>query len=47
MWEKGLYRGCKPYDGHGFRVIDANQMFDFVWGILERGQAKGLLYEDK
>ena len=45
LWEKKLYRGDKPYEGDGFRVIDANKMFDFVWKIIESGKAEGLLYE--
>jgi aminoglycoside 3-N-acetyltransferase len=45
LWEAGLYKGCKPYFQHGCRVINANDIFKFVWNLIEQGKAKGLLYE--
>ncbi len=47
MWEAGLYKGCRPFEGDGFRVIGANDMFDFVSNIIKTGQAEGLLYRRK
>ena len=45
LWEKGLYSGFRPKDGSGLRVIDANQMFEFVSEIISDGKAEGLLYQ--
>ena len=44
MWEAGLYKGCRPFEGDGLRVIKANDMFDFVTDIIKSGKAEGLLY---
>jgi aminoglycoside 3-N-acetyltransferase len=44
LWERGLYKGCRPREGSGLRVISARKMFDFVSSIILSGRAKGLLY---
>ena len=45
LWKKGMYKGDLPYDGDGFRVIDANEMYNEVSSIITNGKAEGLLYE--
>lgn len=44
MWDEGLYTGCRPDQGCGMRVILANDMFNFVSEIIQKGQAEGLLF---
>jgi len=44
LWENGLYSGFRPKVDVGLRLISANQMFNFVTGYIQSGQAKGLLY---
>lgn len=44
MWDAGLYSGCRPDQGCGMRVIDANAMYDFVSDIITSGRAKNILY---
>lgn len=45
MWDAGLYSGCRPDEGCGIRVINANDMFNFVSKIIQDGKAKGILYK--
>lgn len=45
LWEKGLYQGKRPGQGHGLRTIRARTMFDEVWSIIASGQAQGMLFE--
>ena len=45
FWSEGLYTGEKPYEGDGFRIIDANKMYNRVSRIITDGKAEGLLYE--
>jgi aminoglycoside 3-N-acetyltransferase len=45
LWKAGLYKGYKPYEGNGFRVIDCNNMFDFVTNLLKTKNPEGLFYE--
>jgi aminoglycoside 3-N-acetyltransferase len=44
MWQKGLYKGCRPKVDTGLRVIRARDMFDFVENLIDRGKALGTLY---
>lgn len=44
LWADGLYRGDRPGDGCGLRVIDSNAMFSAVADTLKSGRAEGLLY---
>lgn len=44
MWEGGICKGDKHFEGTGFRVIEMDRMFDFVTKIIKLGKAKGLLY---
>lgn len=44
LWQDGLYSGFRPKQNCGLRVINANQMFDFVSNIIKSNKAKGLLY---
>ena len=44
LWEAGLYRGERPGDSAGLRVIDARAMYDFVADIIRRGDGEGWLY---
>jgi len=47
MWKNGLYKGCRPNEGNGLRVVSARIMFDFVSDIIKSGRAKNLLYRIK
>jgi aminoglycoside 3-N-acetyltransferase len=44
LWANHLYEGDRPGEGNGLRVISARKMYDFVSGIIESGEAHGLLY---
>jgi len=44
LWEKGLYRGCRPGTGAGLRSIEATALYDFVMNVIGSGGAEGTLY---
>ncbi len=44
MWQEGLYRGDRPGEGVGLRVVGAQAMYDFVSKQINEGKAEGLLY---
>ncbi len=44
MWQEGLYRGDRPGEGAGLRVIGCQAMYDFVSRQINEGKAEGLLY---
>ncbi|MBF0594897.1 MAG: AAC(3) family N-acetyltransferase [Candidatus Omnitrophica bacterium] len=44
MWQEGLYKGFRPFDGPGLRVVSANRMYDFVSDIISSGRAQDFLY---
>jgi aminoglycoside 3-N-acetyltransferase len=44
LWAAGLYRGFRPGVETGLRTIKANEMFDFVAGIIDQGRALDTLY---
>lgn len=44
MWNAGLYRGFRPKEGPGLRIINAQSMFNFVEGLIDNGKALGTLY---
>jgi aminoglycoside 3-N-acetyltransferase len=46
LWEAGLYTGCKPYENHGCRVIDANKITDYTINLINQERARGILYEE-
>ncbi|EMD8985944.1 AAC(3) family N-acetyltransferase [Pseudomonas aeruginosa] len=45
LWEKGLYSGLRPKEGHGMRVIRCDAMYDEVSDIIDQGRAEGVLFE--
>lgn len=49
MWKAGLYKGYRPRQGPGLRLINAQDMFDFVGHLIDSDKALGTLYsiEDK
>jgi aminoglycoside 3-N-acetyltransferase len=47
LWREKIYRGCRPGEGCGLRVIDAATLFDRVKAVILSGNARGLLYEIK
>lgn len=44
MWSAGLYKGFRPGEGSGLRLINSRSMFDFVGDLIESGKALGTLY---
>ena len=44
LWEKGLYKGDRPKEDTGLRVISANVMYDEVSKVIKEGRAEELLY---
>ena len=44
MWSAGLYKGFRPGEGSGLRLINSRSMFDFVEDLIESGKALGTLY---
>jgi aminoglycoside 3-N-acetyltransferase len=47
LWEKGLYAGDRAGVGSGLRVIDAQNMYDEVAGVIRAGKARDFLYETR
>jgi aminoglycoside N3'-acetyltransferase len=45
LWTNKLYKGERPNQGNGLRVISARAMYKFVSDIIETGDVKGLLYK--
>ena len=44
LWASGLYRGDRPGEGSGLRLIDASALFTAVADVIDQGKAEGLLY---
>lgn len=44
LWAEGLYRGDRPGEGGGLRTIEAEALFQAVAGVIQAGEAEGLLY---
>lgn len=44
LWSSGLYKGFRPNNESGLRVIEAKAMFTFVEDIIDKGNALGNLY---
>lgn len=47
LWQKGLYTGCRPQEGNGLRVADADQVFKAVSEVIYSGSALNTLYRIK
>jgi aminoglycoside 3-N-acetyltransferase len=45
LWAKGLYFGDRPGIGSGLRVIEAQDLYEEVAGVIAQGRAKGTLYD--
>ncbi len=43
-WATGLYRGNRPGEGTGLRVIGAQPLYDLIADIIQSGRARGMLY---
>lgn len=44
LWENSLYKGDRPKEKTGLRIINARDMFHFVSKYIKEGKAKDLLY---
>lgn len=44
LWQRGLYRGHRPLNSFGTRVIACRDFFSVVKEIIEQGLAKNYLY---
>jgi aminoglycoside 3-N-acetyltransferase len=44
LWRQGLYRGDRPGDGSGLRVIEAPPFVDAVRDVIRAGRAADYLY---
>ncbi len=44
LWSRGLYRGDRPGERSGLRLIDAGALFGATAEVIDQGLAKGLLY---
>lgn len=45
LWSEGLYQGSRPNTGSGLRVVNANQMFEFISKLIIQKKALGILYD--
>lgn len=45
LWAKRLYRGERPKEGMGTRVVSANAMFEEVSKVIAAGDAEQFLFE--
>ena len=44
LWSEGLYQGSRPNAGSGLRVVNSNQMFEFISKLIIQKKALGVLY---
>ena len=44
MWDLGLYKGNRPGEGSGLRTIQTSVMFDFLFEMIQNGQAEGNIF---
>lgn len=45
LWKEGFYKGFKPYEGNGLRIINTGVLYRFTEAIIKAGKAEGLLYK--
>lgn len=45
LWSKGLYRGDRPKQRSGLRVVSANALYHEVASVIRSGKAKEYLYD--
>lgn len=45
LWAEGLYQGSRPNAGSGLRIVNANQMFEFISKLIIQKKALGILYD--
>lgn len=45
LWEKKIYNGSRPFSNTGLRVAKAREIYDLVSEIINKNQAKGILYD--
>lgn len=45
LWQRGLYRGSRPWVGDGLRVVTFADMFNATAEIILAGKSRGTLYE--
>ncbi len=45
LWSEGLYQGSRPNVGSGLRVVDANEMFEFISKLIIEKKALGVIYD--
>ena len=45
LWSEGLYQGSRPNAGSGLRVVNANQMFEFISKLIIQKKAFRILYD--
>ena len=44
MWQRGLYKGCRPKVESGLRTVKAQEMFCFTEQLINESKALGTLY---
>lgn len=44
LWRAGLYKGFRPKQGPGLRLINSQDMYNFIGKIIDNGNALGTLY---
>jgi len=44
LWNREVYSGCRPMEGHGLRVASARSVYNYTSRIIEEGKARGMLY---
>lgn len=44
LWQKGLYKGCRPGTGSRMHVIDASTVYREAAAVIREGKSEGLLY---
>lgn len=47
MWNRKLYAGERPGEGHGFRTVNAIDFYDATAAIINAGRAEGMLYKKR
>ena len=47
LWKNGLYKGDRPKEGSGLRLVKAREMFEFISKIIKKNKALNVLYSIK
>ena len=47
MWKNGLYKGDRPREKTGLRLVNSLEMFNFISELIKSNKALNILYSIK